>query len=119
MNRTQIKYRWFHLKGNTTPLDNPSNICGLGRLRRAFWLFDIFAHTYYPPSDHSSNEPTTQLWVWEPLRSSGTSDSDTETSWKPVTVGYVCPGPGRLQGWHLVIQGQREPAWVSGSTVYC
>jgi hypothetical protein len=118
MGQTQIKYRWFYLKGTTTPLDNPSNIQGLGRLRREFQPFDIFAHAYYPASGRSSNEPTTQLWVWGPLTSSGTSESDTEASWKPVTVGYTCPGPGRLQGRHLVIRGQGEPAWVSGSTFY-
>ncbi len=119
MNRMQMKYRWFFLKGTNAPLDNPSNIQGMGRLQREFQPFDIFAHVYHPASCHSSNEPTTQLWVWAPLRSSGSSESDSETfSWSPVTAGYVCPGPGGLQGWHLVIRGQGEPAWVSGSTVY-
>lgn len=119
MNRTQMKYRWFFLKGATVPLDNPSNIQGMGRFRREFQLFDIFAHAFHPASGHSSDEITTQLWVWAPLRSSGSSGSDSETfSWSPVTVGYVCPGPGGLQGRHLVIRGQGEPAWVSGSTVY-
>jgi len=116
MNQTQTKYWWFFLQGNNTPLENPSDIRGMDRLQREFRLFDVFAHAYYLASDHSSNEPTTQLWIWAPLRS---SRNDPETlSWSSVTVGYVCPGPGGLQGWHLVIRGQGEPAWVSGSTVY-
>ena len=119
MNRTQTKYRWFFLKGSNAPLDNPSNIRGMGRLQSAFRLFDIFAHAYYPASGHSSNEPTTQLWIWAQFRSSESSESDSETfAWSPVAVGYVCPGPGGLQGRYLVIRGQGEPAWVSGSTVH-
>ena len=108
MNRTQTKYRWFFLKGNNTPLQNPSNIRGMDRLQREFRPFDVFAYAYY----HSSNQPTTQLWIWTPLGSPETF------SWSSVAVGYVCPGPGGLQGRHLVIRGQGEPAWVSGSTVY-
>ena len=88
-------------------------------LQREFKLFDVFAHAYYPTSGPSSNEPTTQLWVWAPLRSSGPSENSSENfSWSLVTVGYVCPGPGGLQGRHLVIRAQGDPAWVSGSTVY-
>lgn len=89
----------------------------MGRLEREFRLFDIFAHAYYPPSAHSSNKPTTQLWVWGALNSSGSSKNDSGTlSWIPVTIGYVCPGPGGLRGRHLVIQGQGEPTWVLAST---
>jgi hypothetical protein len=113
-----MKYRWFFLKGTAAPLDSPSNIRGMGRLQREFRPFDIFAHAYYPASGHGSNEPTTQVWLWVALGSSGSSESDSETfSWSPVTVGYICPGPGWLQGRHLVIRGQGEPAWVSASTV--
>jgi hypothetical protein len=97
MNRMQMKYQWFFLKGTAAPLDNPSNIQGMGRLRRDFQLFDIFAHAYYLASGHASNEPMTQPWVWAPLRSSVSSESDSETSsWSPVTVYYVYPGPGGL-----------------------
>jgi len=108
-----MKYRWFFLHGTDAPLENPSSIQGMGMLQREFRLFDIFAHAY-----HSSNGHTTQLWVWAP-QPSKSSESDSETfSWSPVTVGYMCPGPGGLQGQYLMIQGQGEPAWVTGSTVY-
>jgi len=55
---------------------------------------------------------------WGLLKSSGSESNLRSFSWKPVTIGYMCPGPGGLQGWHLVIQGQEEPAWVSESTLY-
>lgn len=90
----------------------------MGGLQREFRLFDVFAHVYYPAAAHSTNQPITQLWVWGAPKSSGPAENDSETlSWVPVTVGYVCPEPGALQGRHLVIRGQGEPAWVSASTV--
>ncbi|KAI0291460.1 hypothetical protein BC826DRAFT_481228 [Russula brevipes] len=107
----QIKFRWFNLQGTTVPLNSPSSIQGLDGLRTAFQLFDIFVHAYHPATGSSSNECTLQLWIWEPQLSGG-------FSWKPVTVGYVCPGPGELQGRHLVIRGRGKPLWVTGSTRY-
>ena len=88
-------------------------------LEREFRLFDTFAHCYYPATAHSSNEPTTQLWVWGAHKSSGSTENGSETlSWVPVTFGYICPGPGGLQERHLVIRGRGKPAWVSAATFY-
>ncbi|KAI9457247.1 hypothetical protein BJY52DRAFT_1212648 [Lactarius psammicola] len=108
LRRAQLKFRWFHMQG-TTPLSNPSNIRHLDRVD--FRPFDVFLHIYCPDSSDS----TTRLWVWEPLQSSGSSET---CSWKSVGVGYICPGPGFLQGRYLVVSDQREPGWVSGSTRY-
>lgn len=91
----------------------------MGRFRKEFRPFDVFVHAYYPASGHASNQPTTQLWVWAPVGSSESSGSGSETfSWSPVTNGYVCPGPGVLEGRHLMIRAQGGPTWVTGATVY-
>lgn len=78
--------------------------------------FDIFVHVFHPPTGHSSQpeDRTTQLWLWELPMPHGSS----EAFWKPVCIGYVCPGPGRLEGRHLMITDQGEPTWVTGSTRY-
>lgn len=99
-------------------MDSPSDIKGLDRLQalEEFHLFDVFIYTYYPTgTDKSSNKYTTQLWVWQPL---GSSVSSIVFGWKPVGVGYICPGPGVLKGRHLVITDHGKPAWLSGATVY-
>jgi hypothetical protein len=106
-----MKFRWFYLQGATLPLNHPSNIQGMDRLVAEFRLFDIFVHAYYPAAGHSSTNSTTQLWVWGPSGSSGA------LSWKPITVGYICPGPGGLRGRHLVMKKNTEPSWVTESTV--
>lgn len=87
-------------------------------LEREFRLFDIFAHAYYPASAQTPNRPETQLWVWEALPSSGSTQNGSKAlSWVPVTGrSYVCPGPGELEGRHLVVQGQGKPTWVLATT---
>ncbi|KAH8977530.1 hypothetical protein EDB92DRAFT_1819759 [Lactarius akahatsu] len=42
--RTQLKFRWFHMKGTIAPLDNPSDIPGLDRVD--FRPFDIPRRRY-------------------------------------------------------------------------
>ena len=108
-----MKNRWFFLHGTTTPLSIPSSIPGIEKV--VFQPFDVFLHTYHPPSGHSVQEPIRQLWVWELLQSPGLSAAH---SWKSVVPGYICPGPGGLQGRHLVVTDRGEPAWVTGSTRY-
>ncbi|KAH9168277.1 hypothetical protein EDB89DRAFT_2205356 [Lactarius sanguifluus] len=107
--RTQLKFRWFQMQGTIAPLCNPSDIPGLDRVD--FRPFDVFIHTYFPAPGDSE----TQIWVWEPLQSSGLSPP---CSWKSVAVGYMCPGPGFLQGRHLMTSDKGEPVWVTGSTRY-
>jgi hypothetical protein len=86
------------------------------RILDEFRPFDIFVHTYYPAgTGQSPKEHTTQLWVWELLRPSGSS---TGFSWKSVCAGYVCPGPGALEGRHLIITDHGKPTWLLGATVY-
>lgn len=81
-----------------------------------FKPFDIFVHAYGPAStDQSHKDDLTQLWVWEPLKTSGSSSG---YDWKPVSVGYVCPGPGGLKSRHLVMTDHGKPTWLLGSTVY-
>lgn len=113
-----IQYRWFCLQGKHMPLENPSDIQGTAELRPLLHpqIFDVFIHVFYPAAGHSSGskDRTVKLWVWVPRESSDSS----EAFWKPVTVGYVCPGPGLLEGRHLMITDQGEPTWVTGSTRY-
>ena len=116
--KTQIKYRWFYFQGKHSRLDNPSDITGVDRLRllEEFKPFDVFVHAYSAAgAGQSHNEHITQLWVWEPLKSFSTSRG---YGWKPVSAGYVCPGPGGLEGRHLVMTDHRKPTWILGATVY-
>jgi hypothetical protein len=110
-----MKFQWFHVQGTTVPLDSPFSIRGMNGHCEEIQPFDVFVHTYNPAMEHPSKELTTQLWVWESVSSPGLSET---FSWKSVTIGYICPGPGELQGRHLVTSDQGEPAWVSGSTAY-
>jgi hypothetical protein len=77
-------------------------------------VFDVFIHAFYPAAGHASGKDCTiQLWVWV---SSGSGPY--EASWKPVSAGYVCPGPGSLEGRHLMITNNGVPTWITGSTRY-
>lgn len=106
-----IKYQWFCQQGEHMPLDSPSSIQGMEKLQPLLQLqaFDVFIHVFYPAAGHSSQSEvhTRQLWVWVP-----------EAFWKLVTIGYICPGPGILEGRHLMITDQGEPTWITGSTRY-
>ena len=115
-----IKYRWFCPQGRhtCTPLENPSDIQGMAKFQPLLQpqVFNVFIHVSYPATSNSSGsqDRTIQLWVWVPLG----SPESSEAFWKPVAVGYVCPGPGCLQGRHLMVTDQGEPTWVTGSTRY-
>jgi hypothetical protein len=76
--------------------------------------FDVFLYTPYPAGGHfpRSQYHTIQLWVWVPH---GYSES-SETFWKPVPIGYVCPGPGPLRERHLMITDGGEPTWITLAT---
>ena len=89
----------------------------MGKLQalEEFHLFDVFIHTYNPDG---TGRPTAQLWVWVALSSSDPSTSSSAFGWMSVGAGYVCPGPGVLEGRHLVITDHGKPAWLSGATVY-
>ena len=102
------------------PLDNPSDIQGIAKLQPLlqFQDFDVFIHAFYPAASHSSEsgskDRSIQLWVWVP----GGSSRSPEASWNLVSIGYMCPGPGLLEGRYLMITVKGEPTWVTGSTRY-
>ncbi|KAH9016319.1 hypothetical protein EDB85DRAFT_1898193 [Lactarius pseudohatsudake] len=83
-----MQCQWFYFQGKDSPLSNPSDIKGMDKPQviEEIRPFDVFIHTYYPAGTDQSKHHTTQLWVWEPLRSSGSPNS---CGWKPVVVGYV------------------------------
>jgi hypothetical protein len=70
----------------------------------------------YGPAGTDRNEHITQLWLWQPLTTSGLSSSGH--GWKAVSVGYRCPGQGVLAGRHLVMTEQGKPTWILGVTVH-
>ena len=114
------KYRWFCLQveHTCTPLGNPSYVQSMAGLEPSIRpeVFDVFIHVYYPTAGNSSGprDRTIQLWVWEPRG----LPEPSEAFWKPVTIGYVCPGPGFLDGRHLVVTDQGVPKWITGATRY-
>jgi hypothetical protein len=79
-------------------------------------IFDVFIHVFYAAASNpsGSHDRTIQLWVWVPRE----CPESSEAFWKPVAVGFMCPGPGSLTGWHLMVTDQGEPSWVTGSTRY-
>lgn len=110
--KPQIKYQVFHFQGKHSPMGSPSDIKGMDRLQLLEEPFDIFVHTYGAAgTDQSHEEHINQLWVWEPLKTKG------DYGWKLVSIGYICPGPGGLEGRHLVVTNGK-PMWLLGATVY-
>lgn len=109
--KPQLKYQVFYFEGKHSLVGNPSDIKGVDRLPLREEPFDVFIHTC---GADKSREDVTQLWVWEPLKASGTASG---YGWKPVNAGYICPGPGGLEGRHLVMTNGK-PLWLLGSTVY-